>query len=94
LREEANVSQGMKSKGLQQPVSTPEMISIAERLEEPRKKLVQDSAKRLVLINNISHALLLVLALFGIRFREVIGMILLAPFGWIFSVTKKAHQKV
>ncbi len=94
LRKEANVAQGLKAEGLQQPVPTPEMVSITERLEEIRKPLVLGSAKRLIAINGIVHVVVVVLIGIGVWFRRSVGRALLAPFGWAFSGAKKVHEKV
>lgn len=94
LRKEARIAQGLKSEGLQQPVPTPEMVSISERLEEIRKPLVQGSATRLIAINGIVHVLVVVLIGIGIWFRRSVGWAILAPFGWVFSGAKKVHEKI
>jgi hypothetical protein len=94
LRKEARIAQGLKAEGLQQPVPTPEMVSISERLEEIRKPLVQGSAKRLIAINGIVHVVVVVLIGIGIWFRRSVGWAILAPFGWVFSGAKKVHEKI
>jgi hypothetical protein len=92
LREEANIGQGLE--GLQQPVPTPEMVSITERLEEIRKPLVQESANRLIAINGVAHVVVVVLIGIGIWFRRSVGWAILAPFSWVFSGAKKVHDKI
>lgn len=94
LRKEANIAQGLKAEGLQQPVPTPEMISITKRLEEIRKPLVQESAKRLIVINGVAHVVIVVLIGIGIWFRRSVGRALLAPFSWAFSSAKKVHERI
>lgn len=94
LRKEANMDQGLKAEGLQQPVPTPEMISITKRLEDIRKPLVQESAKRLIEINGIAHVVAVVLIGIGLWFRRSVGRALIAPFGWAFSSAKKVHEKI
>lgn len=94
LLRQANLVQGLPMDGLQQPVPTSEMIQISEMLEEIQEPLVRASSERLILINNISHLVVLVLIVFGIWFREIIGCALFEMFGRVFFYARKLHEKI
>jgi ribosome-binding protein aMBF1 (putative translation factor) len=92
LIQKAREEQGLDNN--RQPRPTSEMVSIYERLEEIRKPLALASYKWLVMINGMVHIVVVVLIGLGLRSRELIGRMFLAPFAWVLSGVKKAHEKV
>ena len=74
--------------------SVREMTSIYEKMDKIRRPLIERSMNQLILINGISHVMILVFLGLGIYFRRGFEKVLLTPFGWVFLIIRKFHQKI
>ena len=94
LRSKIQEEQGLKYN--QAPPMTPELSELAGKLLKP---VIEEAAAaeqwvaRMILS---MHALVLVLGICGVVFRQALGSIAIAPLGWIFGLgvsgAKAAHE--
>ena len=92
LRVVARNQQGLGE--AQTPVPTPEMYELDQQLVQTMDKNIEQIRLELSNLNLAAHALLLALTGLGLWYRRGIGAVLLAPFGWMFSLGKGVHEKI
>jgi hypothetical protein len=76
------------------PQYTPEMLEVRQRLVDVMKPIAERAIGWLLLVNVMAHLAVVLLAALGIWYRHAIGTVVLAPFGWIFSLGKGIHRKI
>lgn len=83
------------------PRPTPAMIAVVKKLTTIVDDMIPKARSWLVNMNLFAHLALAVFTFLGVRFREGVGAVLLAPIGWIFSIgkgsveiAKEVHKKV